>query len=102
LTRVEAGFKFVGTQLFDVSASNNEVIRFGDRYEFTLGLYLLLLFIYNSKSTSPKFENFVISCSYAHQISNKIFLFKLCRLLCARFTDWHALHVVGISVTGAT
>ena len=37
-----------------------------------------------------------------HQISNKIFLFVLCQLLRVRFTDWHALHVEGISVTGAT
>jgi len=31
---------FGGTQLFDAETSNNEVIRFGDRYEITLGLYL--------------------------------------------------------------
>jgi hypothetical protein len=75
-----------------------KIIRFGDRYDFTLRLVPVRLFLQLcAVITSPNLKNFVIDVF--HQIS---ILIELCLLLRVHFL-WLACGACGgISVTGAS
>jgi hypothetical protein len=73
----EAGFKFVGTQLFDAETSSNE-----DRQSYQLVLIFTQRLVpdyYYSfitvKKQAPNLKTSLFHALTAHQISNKIFLF---------------------------
>ena len=76
-----------------------KISRVDARTDFTKGLYLNSIFTINSVYIKPQNDKSSLIRVLNHQIS---ILDRALPAPACPFTDWHALHVEGISVTGAT